>query len=304
MGRFAWILMVSLSAALARAGEPAAGTTQPAGGDYSALIQQLGDPDSDVRDKASGQLLSAGADAADALKDAARHSPDPEIQSRAAGLLLKISGQESPPPQEQIVAGNGAAIIIVNGQIVAVGQGPIQINPQGDDLTQLSSNLEREMLDANLTDQQCKQVREQVQRVMRALKSMNAPANLPTNEADRQKLVDAYLSECDALRKQLADFKLPDPGAVLPPPATVRLGVELQTVITPAGEGLSIRSVEAKSRGQNLGLEPGDLIVVINGKAVPSIGDLRESVMSGKRLTVTIRRRGQEIELEEKPATK
>ena len=58
-------------------------------GELDRLLQQLGDPDAAVRERASDALAARGAEARDALVKG-REDRDPEIRARATTLLLKI----------------------------------------------------------------------------------------------------------------------------------------------------------------------------------------------------------------------
>lgn len=84
LGVAGWLVAVSVAAV-----DPAdeAATTA---GDIDALVAQLGDPDYAVREAASGQLASLGAQAADALLTAAETSPDLEVALRARWLAESL----------------------------------------------------------------------------------------------------------------------------------------------------------------------------------------------------------------------
>jgi membrane-associated protease RseP (regulator of RpoE activity) len=109
--------------------------------------------------------------------------------------------------------------------------------------------------------------------------------------------MDAYLKLSDDLHTILEKQKL-DPGELLPPPAKTRLGVSVQAETR---LGLMIGRVSEKSRAERLGLQPGDIIQKVDGKAVTDVGELRKAVgAKANGLVLEVRREGKDVKLEEK----
>lgn len=91
--------------------------------------------------------------------------------------------------------------------------------------------------------------------------------------------VRKYNALSDALRQKMDELKLPDPGDALPPPARARLGIGLAppSVEQDAADadGVTVTLVLPGSRGEQLGLRPGDVIRRVNGKPVEDAAMLR-----------------------------
>jgi hypothetical protein len=73
-------------------------TSAPVAGAIPALIDQLGDDDSDQRDSAQKQLVDLGPAAIADLKTAADNNSDPEIRTRAAAALAQIKQLDESGP--------------------------------------------------------------------------------------------------------------------------------------------------------------------------------------------------------------
>jgi hypothetical protein len=200
-----------------------------------------------------------------------------------AGTGLMILHTQSGPT---VVRGN--QIIFKNGAPFA---GAIAM--PSDDLAQLRSKINFEMSESKLTSVQRTPVLEQLERVQVAHDDVGAGGS-PNIENQR------YLDECDALRRQLADAGLSDPGTLLPPPANSRLGVTVETAREP---GVEVNSVIDGSRANKMGVQPNDIIKTMNNQPINDITDLRKIVMASQQLTLTVNRNGQEVTLREAAAT-
>lgn len=112
----------------------------------------------------------------------------------------------------------------------------------------------------------------------------------------RDKKLKAFFESSDALRKTLAELKL-DAGDLLPPPPNARLGVQL-VVRT---ERLQVEKVVPGSRGEKIGLRPGDYIQRVNLKDVSDVDQLRAAVAAARGpLSVEVVRDQKSVTLEEK----
>jgi hypothetical protein len=96
---------MALAACVLFAGGRASGqdnpSTEPSDPGISALIQQLGDEDFNVRDAATAKLAADGAMAKSELEDAAK-DPDPERSLRAKELLRRMEVDPFPDPAPQV----------------------------------------------------------------------------------------------------------------------------------------------------------------------------------------------------------
>ncbi|MDB5172995.1 MAG: hypothetical protein JWN51_1768, partial [Phycisphaerales bacterium] len=99
---------------------------------------------------------------------------------------------------------------------------PRRVGPGGDDLNRLEDQLLEQMKGAKLADDQ----QDQVKGLLKNLREVLPPADAAGDGVDAQ--MREYNRRSDALRKQLQDLKLPDPGDALPPPASGRLGIAAQ----------------------------------------------------------------------------
>jgi hypothetical protein len=284
--------VVALFTSLTRAQAPA---TQPSADRYDTLIQQLGDEDFKVRDQASAQLAKAGADARPALVKASS-SDDPEVRWRAEDLLKQLDAPPQPADdaqQQAILDGPvGGQVIIINGGRVIINGGQFAPADIVDDLDKLRTDLEARMGQLNMGESQRQLVRGLLNKIN--LARLDVPERTDPRFAQQE---DAYLQDCDDLRKLLASLKLPDPGAALPPPKGSRLGV--QVGITSLEQGVLITDVDPGSRGEKLGLKGGDVIVSVNGQAMNSIHELRDTVTVQTHLVVSIVRNGEQMTLRE-----
>ncbi|HSI35265.1 MAG: PDZ domain-containing protein [Phycisphaerae bacterium] len=111
--------------------------------------------------------------------------------------------------------------------------------------------------------------------------------------------MEAYTAKSDEIRKTLEKHKL-DAGDLLPPPAKSRLGVSIQQGLAADG-GLMVQRVADKSRGERIGLQVGDVIKQVDGKAVGSVAELRKAVTAKEAgIVVEVVRDGRDLKLEEK----
>lgn len=177
------------------------------------------------------------------------------------------------------------------------------LRPPADDLVALEAALLRQLQEAKVPADQ----RQTVQNLVDAMQNLQAEGRaLDPAEWDEQ--IRKYNALSDALRQKLADLKLPDPGGALPPPAKSRLGVSVSEARVDGmdlggGENaVVVRRVIAGSRGDKLGLKEGDVILKVNGKAVPDTAALRRSVSEGNApLVIDVTRGGAAATLREKP---
>ncbi|HZL36422.1 MAG TPA: PDZ domain-containing protein [Tepidisphaeraceae bacterium] len=206
-------------------------------------------------------------------------------------------------------ANNGGIIlpgnVNINGGIIQGLRPPLPMPPQfvppqfhrpgGDDLEKLQQNLLDQMRNAKTSPPD----QEKVKGLLKQMEEALPPAfDGAGGEVDAQ--MREYNRECDALRKQLRELKLPDPGDVLPPPAAGRLGIAA-TEESVAGEGLAVTHVLPDSRAARIGLKEQDVIQKVNDKDVHSTHQLREMVTANlKGLTIEGLRDGKPFKVREK----
>lgn len=202
---------------------------------------------------------------------------------------LKEDNPEAHALYERWTGGPGAAGLIFrgggqfNGQI-RIGALPIQPVPiVPDEVDLLRARLDKQMRENKLKEAQ----RAEVDKAFDQL-----------TDARNTGGMDKYTEQADEFRKTLEQYKL-DPGDLLPPPASARLGVS----VSGAQGLLLVQRVGEKSRAERLGLKPGDQIKKVDGKEVTTVAELRKSVTANqKSLKLEITRDGDDLKLEETPA--
>ena len=171
------------------------------------------------------------------------------------------------------------------------------LRPPADDLLELDARLRRQMRGAGVAEAEQQAVLE----AMRMLREIQAQGwFMPP--ADQEAQARKYNALSDALRQKLDDLKLPGPGEALPPPARARLGVSVATPEPGEGfGGVLVNTVSAGSRGEKLGLRPGDVIRRVNGNAVNDPPTLRRVLTDAKDpLSLDVLRGGEPMVLKEK----
>jgi membrane-associated protease RseP (regulator of RpoE activity) len=191
-------------------------------------------------------------------------------------------------------------VVQLPGGVMQLPGGVVQLQVGGgampsDDLVQLRQNINDEIARSKLTADQSKAVLDQLARVQTAHDDVGAGGD-PAKENEQ------YLNNCDALRKQLANAGLSDPGTLLPPPANSRLGVTVSNASDLPGAGVAVGSVIDGSRAQKIGLIANDIIKTMNDQPINDITDLRKIVMASKQLSLIVIRNGQEVTLREAAA--
>jgi hypothetical protein len=173
--------------------------------------------------------------------------------------------------------------MIFGGAAGRLAAGRIVLQRAPDEIDLLRGRIDKQMRDNKLREADRDEVNKAVEKLA------GARANLVGQ-------MDKYSDACDELRKTLDQYKL-DAGELLPPPARTRLGVSL---LAEDGQ-LQVQQVGGNSRGQRLGLKPGDVIRKVDGKDVADVGELRKLVgAKDKGLTLDVTRDGDDLKLTEK----
>jgi hypothetical protein len=180
--------------------------------------------------------------------------------------------------------------ILMRGPIRVAGGGAVQFNlqpPVPDEIELLRAGLEKQMRDAKLKAADRDVINKGIEQLADARNA--GPVGM-----------EKYTEQCDEFRKTLAKYKL-DAGELLPPPAKSRLGI---SVATENGHVL-VQSVSDKSRAQRLGVQAGDEIRKVDGKAISDVGELRKATIAKEKgMIMEITRDGKELKLEEKEEKK
>jgi predicted metalloprotease with PDZ domain len=159
--------------------------------------------------------------------------------------------------------------------------------PVPDEIELLRAGLEKQMRDAKLKAADRDVINKGIEQLADARNA--GPVGM-----------EKYTEQCDEFRKTLAKYKL-DAGELLPPPAKSRLGI---SVATENGHVL-VQSVSDKSRAQRLGVQAGDEIRKVDGKAISDVGELRKATIAKEKgMIMEITRDGKELKLEEKEEKK
>ena len=172
------------------------------------------------------------------------------------------------------------------------------LRPPADDLLDLEVRIRRQMRLAEVNEADQQAVIDAI-RMLRAIQQKGA-AQAP---ADLEAQVRKYNALSDALRQKLEELKLPGPGDALPPPARARLGVSVAAPGTEdaVANGVRVTTVSPGSRGEKLGLKPGDVIRKVNGKPVDDAASLRRALTDAKdALVLDVERGGVATVLKEK----
>ena len=190
----------------------------------------------------------------------------------------------------------------VRAQILPMAPPGGLLRPPADDLLDLELRLRRNMVQAGVEPRQQQAVLD----LMRELRRIQEEGRLAAPD-DLDVRIEKYNLLSDALRKRLEALELPDPGNALPPPAKARLGISVGTPLDgdpladPPDEGVTVTRVLPKSRGEKVGLKPGDVIRSVNGKAVNTTGELRTAVTEVEGgLVVEVKRGDETVTLREK----
>ena len=104
-------------------------------------------------------------------------------------------------------------------------------------------------------------------------------------------------SATNRLRDELTKAGLPEPGGLLAPGSDKRLGAVFRTGSAGA---LTIIRLLPQYRGQRMGLAVGDQVVVVGGRAVRTVTEVRDALVSSPSpVTVVVLRAGQRTEVTE-----
>jgi C-terminal processing protease CtpA/Prc len=268
-----------LSPLLLCAAEPA---TRPSDQEILDLIVQMGDLSPDVRDRSQRLLREIGEPAVPLLQRA-RDRGDGEIAVRAAALI-KVIGRSQLP-----------------GGLLSE---PVQAGSEMDALGKLWDSVYEELFRKRIPAEQRQAVTGEFAAVLR-LRTANVLESAPQPE----KRLHDYFQASDRLRASLQPFDL-DLGPYLAPPANARLGVQIAFPDGADGQvDMVVQTVVPDSLAARLGLQPGDVLLEVNGIALPRgaetdstdrIKVLREAVASrsgGQKFTIS--RAGQKLEIME-----
>jgi hypothetical protein len=144
----------------------------------------------------------------------------------------------------------------------------------------------------------------------------NLPRAFAMPHAFPQRLRHGAPNDADDNNPDTRDDAQPAPvDTVLPPPEGKRLGVRVAPQIPDGvrqylglaeGEGLQVEEVQPDTLASKLGVQKGDIVTRIGGATIGSSADVGKAlgaIDAGKKVVVTVIRRGQELKLEaEKPA--
>jgi hypothetical protein len=240
------------------------------------------------------------------VMDVAEDGRQIQIRQGPDGITVVVQGLvDGEPGSEEYTANDAAQLKEDMPEVYAIyerwagenrpdvifGRGGMRIMP-GQILLQPPNEIDllRGRIDKQMRDNKLKEAeRDEVNKAIEKLAGARA---------DLVGRMEKYSDQCDELRKTLEQYKL-DPGELLPPPAKTRLGVSL---LSEDGRML-VQQVGDESRGQRMGLKPGDVIRKVDGNEVANVGDLRKAVAAKEKgLVIEILRDGDEVKLTEKDA--
>jgi membrane-associated protease RseP (regulator of RpoE activity) len=215
----------------------------------------------------------------------AKDPQDLKDQSPDAFALYERAGQW----------GGGGRLVLQGGV-----NGGLQIQGMAvhvpDPFALLRRQLDTAMKEANLPDDKRKAVTDALDTVS----GLSAATVLETGEQKDERLKKLFEAS-DVLREKIAGLKV-NAEDVLPPPAKVRLGVQIEatTPLDPRGQHIIIARIVPGSRGEKLGLKVGDTLVKVGGKEVNTQPELREALSASKPpLVIECLRDGQDLKLTE-----
>jgi len=212
----------------------------------------------------------------------------PTGASRIGGLDLfsrppagDNAGGGSRTPEEGTMTRIAVAVF---GLVVtaAVGQEPLGVDAIKDRLKKHEAELTR------VRTAMLKDVEDELKRLDDAIKAAEKAADDARTDRDARQKAQATVSKLRTDRTRVQSLRydidrmvnLAGPPPPLPVPAEKRLGI-LALSVTPAltaqlkldkGKGMLVDRVEVKSPAESAGMKPNDVVVQIDGKAVP--GDL------------------------------
>lgn len=170
--------------------------------------------------------------------------------------------------------------------------------PPADDLLDFEVRLRQQMRAAAVNEAEQAAVLDAL-RLLRDIQERGRAALPQDFDVQMRK----YNALSDALRQKMDELKLPDPGDALPPPARARLGIGLApSSVEQNDDGVTVTKVLPDSRGEQLGLRPGDVIQRVNGKPVNDAAMLRRVLIETQDpLVIDIVRLAEPTTLRERP---
>jgi len=268
------------------------------------LVKKLGAADFAEREKAAEELRKAGKDAEGALRKAAE-SEDPEVRTRARGLLEELEGPKpkraprpGPPPGFQGFRGSSVQVQTVNGDSTYV------ITP-GDGAPTLTFRKKGEgAVKLEFVDAKGKPVQAEADSVPAFLKDHKELAERFGITEEGIDYAGARVPFKGGLFERMPP-RNPPPFERRPPPRPMPPGNEERPPgpdFEPASEALRAQlglaegnGVTAMREGALPGLKRFDVIVELDGKPVGDPGELRRRHTPTSVLTVI--RKGERVTL-------
>jgi len=326
----------AISARTLRGDEPRTTRDERSREAVERLIEDLGDEEFDVRERASEALVALGPEAKDALEEAAR-SDDPEVKARARRCLREIEarggpGEEDGPFRRDVfsdldalagrfsnrfgelelgafsgAAPGGASVrvrIVEDGKTWSYSESPdggVEATYPGDDGVETTVRAESRAA------------------FVKAHPDLAEKLGLAAEESGGRAGGRARLfHRFGALPREWPDVRdlpsaqpplFPRSPFAAPAPAGPRLGVLVETIDPrlakhlrlESGGGVAVLDVEMGSTAEAVGLKEDDVIVRLNGAAIASASDLRDAVSGlekGDAMRLEIVRRGEARVLE------
>jgi hypothetical protein len=274
------------------------------------LVGQLGAEEFAVREKATEELRKIGKPAEEALRKAAE-SDDPEVRSRAKGLLEDLAQAEKPKTEEKPRrgpdrplpgfgfrapgrVGTSVQIQSVNGDTTyklspGDGSGPITFHKAASGAVKLeytddkgaARTAEAETLEKFLKDHKDLAAKYGITEEgidyggARAGFKSGFFRNVPRVVIPRPVPLPPLFEDEDEGRVRAAGATFEKPSDAL------RAQLEL-----PAGEGLVVVRVEEGGLAEAAGLKKNDVLLDVDGKKVASAADVKAALKKGATLTV------------------
>lgn len=310
-----------------RAAEP---TTKPVEPRVKILIDQLGDDNFQVRQKATDELRKFGPSALPALRQATK-SRDPEVSTRAESLVKELEGADRQPVQPPAedddpfadFPGMQGIIIGPRGmrqQVQVRGAGQIRHvtlrennrtvtlreNPEGIRITVTEPDATGRLQTREFKARNAEQLKKESPEGFTWYERLNNVAQIGVMRFRPRPGHLGPMRDPRGIEKMLRDQRMNLPDVFAPDviqPAAGKFGIRVQesdpALVAQLGGGVVVSDVQPGSRADKLGLRSFDLIQKINDRKIDSVDAAEGLLVAKPPVSVELIRAGKVVKLTE-----